>query len=323
MTGTPIMDDIKEVDPFFKFLAVKGTGSLKTFKQNFCSDTDPDHPRRLSEMLRNIMLRRTHQSRILGAPILKLPSNKSETVYLEMTPLERRVVTEIVDYYKMQFSNDGDKATGSQAAIERIQAVYPQHALKTNGGARYGDCPPNMGRYTQLLAKQKKRRKVQKKKLSCMYCDLDAINPKSSDCEHIFCEECAQSLLDADVDSARVVCPECNTEISTFASVDPSSGSSPSLPPSEKFFELPGLLMPSTKTLEVKNRILKWKSENTRCKIIIFTQFQETVDLMCQICKIDGWQAYQYYGKQSKAAKNKVTQEFNAFNGMCILVATV
>jgi SNF2 family DNA or RNA helicase len=136
LTGTPIVDKVEEVYPYFKFLAIKNTGklnpiclelgcllidlvgTLKIFKKNFCGERDPHHPLRMSEMLRNVILRRTHRDRLFGAPVLKLPANSITTLSLELSQFERMVMEAIIDWYEVRFKDSGpDGETVSRPLI--------------------------------------------------------------------------------------------------------------------------------------------------------------------------------------------------------------
>jgi len=70
ITGTPILNTVKEFYPYFKFLKEPHTGSYRIFKHNFCSPDDPDGTEKLSVFLRKIMIRRTHLDRLFDARLL-------------------------------------------------------------------------------------------------------------------------------------------------------------------------------------------------------------------------------------------------------------
>lgn len=57
ITGTPILNSVKELYPYFKFLKEPHTGIHKIFKENFCTPNDPDGTERLSVLLRKLMIR--------------------------------------------------------------------------------------------------------------------------------------------------------------------------------------------------------------------------------------------------------------------------
>lgn len=91
ISGTPIQNAVAEIYPFFKFLRVKHTGSLETFKENFCEPGDEDDQARLHLMLKQFMIRRTHVDRIFGKPIVVLPKTTQTTLKIEFNMVERHI----------------------------------------------------------------------------------------------------------------------------------------------------------------------------------------------------------------------------------------
>lgn len=88
LSGTPVLNSLTELYPYFKFLGVPYTGSFKIFKHNYCS-SDPETNHRLLVRLVSFMIRRTHEDKIFGAPILKLPQADQGTHWCEFNPVER------------------------------------------------------------------------------------------------------------------------------------------------------------------------------------------------------------------------------------------
>lgn len=60
LSGTPILNGLTELYPYFKFLNVPHTGSFKIFKQNYCDTKDSENTERLLVRLSQFMIRRTH-----------------------------------------------------------------------------------------------------------------------------------------------------------------------------------------------------------------------------------------------------------------------
>ena len=107
ISATPIQNSLKEFYPFFKFLKVDNTGCFELFKRNFCRRGVARE--RLSALLLQIMVRRTHLDRLfgikpstpavrrhtdkdgLGAPILKLPNINRETIPIVFSETERAI----------------------------------------------------------------------------------------------------------------------------------------------------------------------------------------------------------------------------------------
>jgi hypothetical protein len=89
LSGTPILNSLSELYPYFKFLGVPHTGSFKIFKHNYCDSGNAENTERLLVRLSQFMIRRTHADEMFGAPILKLPQADQSTYYCEFNSVER------------------------------------------------------------------------------------------------------------------------------------------------------------------------------------------------------------------------------------------
>ncbi|KAF2129498.1 hypothetical protein P153DRAFT_340405 [Dothidotthia symphoricarpi CBS 119687] len=89
LSGTPILNSLTELYPYFKFLGVPHTGSFKIFKHNYCDTKDAENAERLLVRLSQFMIRRTHADYMFNAPILKLPQATQTTYWCEFNSVER------------------------------------------------------------------------------------------------------------------------------------------------------------------------------------------------------------------------------------------
>lgn len=89
LSGTPIMNRIEELYPYFKFLRVECTGTFREFAESFCVEGSNDCNKRLHCILDQIMIRRTMKDKVLGFPIVSLPPTHQTTVRLEFNSVER------------------------------------------------------------------------------------------------------------------------------------------------------------------------------------------------------------------------------------------
>jgi SNF2 family DNA or RNA helicase len=94
ISGTPIQNYIEELYPYFNFLKVPHTGDFTTFVNNYCesrNDRSLVNMDRINNILRAIMLRRTHVDTLFNAPIVKLPGIEHDTVMLDFNEVERAI----------------------------------------------------------------------------------------------------------------------------------------------------------------------------------------------------------------------------------------
>ncbi|CAO2654805.1 Nn.00g115380.m01.CDS01 [Neocucurbitaria sp. VM-36] len=91
LSGTPILNSLTELYPYFKFLGVPHTGSFKIFKHNYCDKGGTENAERLLVRLSQFMIRRTHADEMFGAPILKLPQADQTTYWCQFNSVERQI----------------------------------------------------------------------------------------------------------------------------------------------------------------------------------------------------------------------------------------
>ncbi|KAF9694487.1 hypothetical protein EKO04_007498 [Ascochyta lentis] len=91
LSGTPILNRLEELYPYFKFLNVPHTGSFRIFKHNYCGNGVGENAERLLVRLSQFMIRRTHADRMFNAPILKLPQASQSTYWCHFNSVERSI----------------------------------------------------------------------------------------------------------------------------------------------------------------------------------------------------------------------------------------
>ncbi|KAL6719078.1 hypothetical protein ACLMJK_003313 [Lecanora helva] len=91
ISGTPILNEIEELYPYFKLLRMPHTGSYPTFKQNFCVRGSNVCNQRLHSFLDKILIRRTYKSTLFERPIIEMPATHQETIELEFNIVERKI----------------------------------------------------------------------------------------------------------------------------------------------------------------------------------------------------------------------------------------
>ncbi|KAG7005506.1 DNA replication licensing factor mcm6 [Physcia stellaris] len=99
LSGTPIQNKVSELYPYFRYLRVEHAGSFDVFKKNFCIQNNDDCTERLHAYLRQFMIRRTHATHLMGAPLLTLPENRQRTVDVEFSEVERTLYNAVRDRF--------------------------------------------------------------------------------------------------------------------------------------------------------------------------------------------------------------------------------
>jgi SNF2 family DNA or RNA helicase len=90
MTGTPVVNEISELYAFSQFLKTPlMDGSFGDFQKDYLSEKKGRD--RLHQYLKAIMIRRTHNTEIMGSPIVELPEKKQKTVSTRLSSFEDQV----------------------------------------------------------------------------------------------------------------------------------------------------------------------------------------------------------------------------------------
>lgn len=69
ITGTPIMNNIREFYSYLRLIREPNTGSFRIFCANFCHPDDEDGLEKLNVFLRKVMVRRTHGDTLFNAKL--------------------------------------------------------------------------------------------------------------------------------------------------------------------------------------------------------------------------------------------------------------
>ena len=115
LSGTPILNGLDELYPYFKFLNVPHTGSFKIFKNNYCGEGDGENAERLLVRLSQFMIRRTHADRMFNAPILKLPQANQSTYWCRFNNVERCIYNIVHQRFAARINMWSEKGTLDRA----------------------------------------------------------------------------------------------------------------------------------------------------------------------------------------------------------------
>ncbi|KAL4961359.1 DEAD/DEAH box helicase [Aspergillus stella-maris] len=96
LTGTPVMNNLRELYSLFKFLRIESFSALNAFHTG--------REVQVQAVLKNILLRRTTSTIINGQPILQLPPLEIENVYLSFNDTEQRLYTAVNEQFQDQCS---------------------------------------------------------------------------------------------------------------------------------------------------------------------------------------------------------------------------
>ncbi|ELU39517.1 SNF2 family DNA-dependent ATPase [Rhizoctonia solani AG-1 IA] len=244
LTGTPIQNSVEELYSLFKFLGVRPLNDWDEFRTTIAQPVKQGRSTRI--VLKAIMLRRTKDMTINGAPLLNLPGRKVETLMCDFDEderafyeaLEQKTELTLNKFIKAgtvmkNYTTCDHPSLVSKDFQKDIDAVESKPAKKDDEEEdELADLFQKMG--------------VDKRALTCTICQTEL--PADADDEK-YCEECAANLV---AQSRR-------------KSVAAKSG----LPPSSaKIRKMVALLE------EIDDR------SNGEDKTIVFSQFTTMLDLL-------------------------------------------
>ena len=77
-----------------------------------------------------------------------------------------------------------------------------------------------------------------------------------------------------------------------------------------------------SKALTLVERLGELLMEDPGGKVIVFTEFRETQDMLVELCAVQGWSSHRFHGQLNPLQKDKAIQDFRDGDGPQVLVST-
>jgi len=113
LTGTPLQNNLEDIYPLLRFLAVEPWSDASLWKRYIARPFESGQAAKmqaalslLSSILQPLMLRRTKRTldEHTGAPILELPAKQTEVVYVDLSAAERQLYDAVYKASRARFS---------------------------------------------------------------------------------------------------------------------------------------------------------------------------------------------------------------------------
>ncbi|KAF2760670.1 hypothetical protein EJ05DRAFT_498629 [Pseudovirgaria hyperparasitica] len=161
----------------------------------------------------------------------------------------------------------------------------------------------------------------------CVVCGHIPENAQIAPCLHLFCKDCILGIrVGSEQMSKETSCPKCSAAITQMKPFTQQIGNESRAPMDQKhnpWINLPGPMMPSTKTLALKAQVEEWMDEDPAVKIIIFTEFRLCIELLKHICTAENWKFTTSYGAMSTDAQDRELRKFKTSATKNILLASI
>ncbi|TQN69278.1 putative ATP-dependent helicase, partial [Colletotrichum shisoi] len=103
LSGTPLINQCKEICPYVKLVRVEGIDTKKDFIRIY--KKGPDAARKLDALINQITIRRNHEDEFLGKQMLEgIPNFDAEIRWVNLSEEERLIYDAITDHFKSKAS---------------------------------------------------------------------------------------------------------------------------------------------------------------------------------------------------------------------------
>ena len=174
----------------------------------------------------------------------------------------------------------------------------------------------------------------------CHFCGEPPENAMVTSCLHVYCGECLQGMANSASakDQDKTACLKCGV---AFTGAESCAGlkelewdnnwllnqtaSRKSRPKkvNMEWVAFENKLVMSAKTTAVQAQVQQWLEEEPDKKIIIFSQFHMTMQILEKVCQQKGWGYVKYHGAVSHGARDKAITEFTNDDNMKIMIASL
>ncbi|KFY17587.1 hypothetical protein V492_00568 [Pseudogymnoascus sp. VKM F-4246] len=163
LSGTPVLNSLTELYPYFRFLRMNWADNFSTFKKNFSDPDANDSTKRLNVMLNIIMMRRTIGSQILGRPLVQLPPIHPQLRVVTLSAEERAIYRTLEDRFRGMMNTHFMEGTA-----EKNYGVYLTQLLRLRQAASHPflleRCIKDLFDAEDLLALKRRLKRLKKDK---------------------------------------------------------------------------------------------------------------------------------------------------------------
>ncbi|KAF8607218.1 hypothetical protein BDV93DRAFT_435751 [Ceratobasidium sp. AG-I] len=207
LTGTPIQNSVEELYSLIKFLGIRPLNDWDQFRTTIAQPVKQGKStramKRLHVVLQSIMLRRTKDMTINGAPLIKLPGRAVETVLCEFDDDERAFYTALQEKTSLtlnKFIKAGtvmNNYTSVLLLLLRLRQACDHPSLVSKDFQKDADAVESKpakkdDEEDDELADLFQKMGVEKRVMACAICQAELPSDTPEDVKH--CEDCVANL---------------------------------------------------------------------------------------------------------------------------------
>lgn len=319
VTGTPICTNIDDLYSQMKFIGLttfndKPTWSKLTNRafryehmwgKSICSlQISPC----LVYCLTNIICRHTMDQSFDGKSLLELPDKLERVLEVDLIPGERVEYDLMKTRALKQFAKwKLNPVVFKQKTLEAMSILLPLRQACSGGQITQGQlgAPLPLDANAPIV-----------ESMECSIC-LDMMSdPVLTQCNHAFCRDCISGVLTAGSQD-KEPCPLCRKEISPDTLISARFGdncdcvidSDNSGTAAEPDISSPALVFKSKADVLLKE-LMALRSDAANAKVLIFSQFQSTLDFLKVILKQAGFEYRTLLGSMTRSQRTKALDDF-------------
>eukprot|EP01114_Cavostelium_apophysatum_P024784 TRINITY_DN9837_c0_g1_i1.p2 TRINITY_DN9837_c0_g1~~TRINITY_DN9837_c0_g1_i1.p2 ORF type:complete len:567 (-),score=125.32 TRINITY_DN9837_c0_g1_i1:2047-3747(-) len=322
LSGTPIQNHLDDMYSLLKFLQVPNFQDYPYWKESVLKEIMSDPEKgflKLRNVLHKFVLRRTKNQMINGKPILVLPERVEETRVDEFSPEEKDIYDALWQQSKVQF----DKWLRAGTLVENFSNILVlllrlrqacDHPILALGADQL-----RKSRETALkeLAAPEIPQNNGGANLECPICMDVRQSPYVTRCGHVFCRDCI--FPDPNDVGSEHLCPVCRQEIppnSLVPYVEKSRGK-------EEEFTGPEVMEGSTKIKSLILELNNMKSEDTKRKCLVFSQWTSMLGIVETQLHKSGYKTLTFDGTLSISQRNKVLSQFENDDTVTVMLMSL
>lgn len=271
LSGTPIINSLKDIYPVFSFIGHPKAGNPDGFRSLIDSDNAIRNGQRVQAVLRTCSMRRTKNDTLMGKPLIQLPKKRERLVELDFTPDERALYSSVEANSKAAINRAlrrGSLAHGDFSAflvlLLRLRQCCSHPWLILNSvAAQYAE-----NELDSILQTTRQSGPI--------YRAIEAAAQSRADMPTGICQNCNTSTILVPTKCQHMeYCIDCITDVEECQTCRKpiKSDIESILPP------LPDFIY-STKCRALADQIIVWRQELPGQKIIVFSLFTQLLDLL-------------------------------------------
>jgi SNF2 family DNA or RNA helicase len=312
LSGTPVEDKVQELHSYFKFLGVPFSGEkMKDFKKKYFrfqtelndkgKKVERTFPRQcLRDLLKDIMIRRTHSTTIFGQRIVPLPALVARDQIVPCRPAEDLLQTKLTEDVQRKIDSiKAQKNAGHLTEKQMHNRIVMQVTRKRLAASNFCLMAGEMSRLTAGPVTPE-----QVAKMTAAFQKMERDHKRAVQKTAKSIEESENIIKREALKKARGVVKRERFSL-------------------KKWIKKGHRMLYSAKDRGVEDQLQAWMNDNPTRKIIVFASFLVQIDIVQHICRMKGWKSKTYHGSMPIKTRTSALQAWREDPSINILLISL